>query len=255
MIVALTRAVPESIGACELTHVKRAPIDWARADAQHRSYEALLHECGCSVRRILASPDQPDSVFVEDTAVVFDECAVIARPGAAARRAETREVAVALASYRPLVTIVSPGTLDGGDVLQVGRRVFVGLSTRTNLDGLRQLEAAIGPCGYSVTPVVPRGCLHLKSAATALDSSRLILNPELVDRNAFEGLHSLDVDPAEPFAANVVRVGGTLLVPSRAARTAQRLEKHGYRVRPVDLSELAKAEGALTCCSLLVSVS
>jgi dimethylargininase len=254
MIVALTRPVPPSIARCELTHLSREPIDWRRADAQHRGYEALLEACGCQIRRVTAAPDEPDSVFVEDTAVVVGECAVITRPGAPSRRAETVAVADLLAEYRPLATIEAPGTIDGGDVLQLGRRVFVGLSTRTNAAGVRQLDAVLRRFGYSVQPVATRGCLHLKSAVTALGPDRLLLNPKCVDGGSLDGLNWLEVEVSEPFAANVVEVNGTVICPARATRTNELLQAHGYRLEPIDMSELAKAEGALTCCSLLVQL-
>src|SRR4030095_4493047 len=128
MPIALIRAVPESLAHCELTHLARVPIDVMRAVKQHQQYEDTLRRLGCTVRHLPATPDLPDSVFVEDVAVVLDEVAIITRPGAASRRPETAAVATALARLRPLEHIVEPGTLDGGDVLQMGRRLFVGRS-------------------------------------------------------------------------------------------------------------------------------
>lgn len=251
MLIALTRPVPPSIAECELTHLAREPIYWSRATEQHRQYEAALISLGCRVEHLPAQPALPDSVFVEDTAVVVDECAVIARPGAQSRRGETATVAKALGAYRTLSTIEAPGTLDGGDVLRVGRQIFVGLSSRTNADGARQLAAFLTPFGYMVATTAVRECLHLKSAVSALPDGRLLLNPRWADGAAFAGISWLEVDPAEPSAGNVLCVGKTVLCPASAPRTRKLLQAEGYEVVAVDASELAKAEAGLTCCSIV----
>jgi dimethylargininase len=249
-MIALTRAVPPSIADCELTHLTRTPIDYSRARAQHAAYERALEACGCRVQRLPDAPELPDSVFVEDAAVVFDEIAIVARPGAASRRAETASVAAALREWRPLAAIEAPGALDGGDVLRLGRRVFVGLSTRTNEHGARQLEQAIAPFGYRVTRVRVRECLHLKSAATAASAATVLLNPAWIDAQLFDDW--VAVDPGEPGAANVLCVGGRVLAAAAYPRTRARLAARGLSIVDVDASELAKAEGALTCCSLVI---
>lgn len=254
MRLALTRPVSPSIVRCELTHLKREPIDLAVATRQHDAYEAALETLGCTVQRLPAEPDLPDAVFVEDAAVAVDEAAVLARPGAASRRPETATVAEALRPHRTLHRIEPPGTLDGGDVLSVGRRVYVGLSSRTNADGARQLEAILQPLGYTVDRIAIAACLHLKSAVTALAEDCILLNPRMVDAAAFEGLDWTPVDPLEPFAANVLSIGRAIICPAGAPRTQQRLERLGYRVVPVEVSELAKAEGGVTCCSLILEV-
>jgi dimethylargininase len=249
---ALTRPVPDSIERCELTHLERVAIDPARARAQHAAYEQALGDLGYVVEPVAGAMDLPDSVFIEDTVVALDELAVIARPGVSSRHAETDAVAAALSRYRPLVRIMPPATLDGGDVLRVGRDVYVGISGRTNDEGLSQLADAIRPLGYRVHPVETRECLHLKSAATSADDGMLVVNPQWVDARVFAGLQAIEIDPGEPFAANVVRGGGAVLCAASAPRTRARLERAGLRVRTVDVSELAKAEGALTCCSVLI---
>ena len=193
----------------------------------------------------------PDSVFIEDTAVVFDEVAVITRPGAVSRQGETAAVAEAMAVYRPVVQIEAPATIDGGDVLTVGRRVFVGESTRTNAAAISQLARHLAPSGYTVHIVSVRGCLHLKSAVTAVSEDTLLINPEWVEAERFRPLRAIEVHPAEPFGANVVRVGRGLVYPTAFPRTCARLEGHGFSVAQVDVSEVAKAEGAVTCCSLI----
>jgi dimethylargininase len=251
-VLALTRAVPSSIARCELTHLAREPIDLARARAQHRAYEDALRSLGCTVRRLPPAPDLPDSVFVEDAAVVLDEVAIIARPGAEPRRAEVPSVAEALRPHRPLVRIQPPGTLDGGDVLPIGRDLFVGTSGRTNAEGVRQLRAIAGAHGYAVHPIAITGCLHLKTAVTQVGEATVLVNPAWLDARALDNLERIEVAPGEPFAANAVLVGGAVLHAAAHPRTADRLRAHGIDVHPVAASELAKAEAGLTCCSILV---
>lgn len=253
MFLAITRAISPRLADCELTHLARSPIDLSRAEAQHRAYEAALRALGCEVRRVDASPEHPDSVFIEDTAVVCDEVAVITRPGAASRRAETEAVARSLAPLRALRKIVAPATLDGGDVLTLGKRVFVGRTSRTNDAGIAQLGAALAPFGYAVQAVPVTGCLHLKSAATALDDRTLLLNPTWVDATVFGAARVVEVDSTEPTGANVLRVGSRLLYGAEYPRTLARLRALGYDVTTVDASELAKAEGAVTCGSLVLA--
>lgn len=248
---ALTRAVPDSMAQCELTHLARKPIDMAVACAQHAAYEEALRASGCVVERIVAMPDAPDSVFVEDTAIVLDDIAVITRPGAESRRREVGSVAAALLPHRELVHIEAPATIDGGDVLRVGPRIFVGLSTRTNADAVDQLRAALDARGYEIVPVIVRGVLHLKSAVTQVGASQLLVNREWIDVASFSGYDLIDVDPAEPSAANALLVRETVLFPAEFPRTAERLERAGLHLVRVAASELAKAEGALTCCSLV----
>jgi len=249
MLIALTREVPSSINACELTHVARTPIDVAAARAQHAAYEAALQEAGCTLRRLPAADDLPDSVFVEDAAVVVDELAVVTRPGAASRRAETSSVAEALRAHRDVVAIEEPGTLDGGDVLQLGETIFVGLSARTNAEGARQLAGFLEAYGYVVKTVAVEGALHLKTAVTRVRRDAVLLNPQWIDRALFD-CDVIEVDPEEPFAANVLLAGETLLCSTAYPKTNARLGA----VTTVDASELAKAEGGLTCCSILFSV-
>lgn len=251
MLVALTRAVPPSIARCELTHLEREPIDLALAESQHRAYEQALQAAGCTVRRLPPEPDLPDSVFVEDAAVVLDEVAVITRPGAVSRRPEIPTVEEALAGFRPLLRIEAPATLDGGDVLRLGSRIFVGLSGRSNAAAVAQLGRLLEPYGYSVEGVSVRGCLHLKTAVTRAADDAVLLNPAWVHPGGFRGWRAIEVHPEEPMAANVLRIGEHALFPTAYPRTRQRLEAAGIRVTPVEAGELARAEGALTCCSLV----
>jgi dimethylargininase len=252
MRLAITRQVSAALGSCLLTHLERRPIDIERARRQHADYERVLAELGYEVRTLPAEPQLPDSVFVEDAAVVLDEMAIVTRPGAQSRRAETASVAEVLRPHRRLSFIEAPATLDGGDVLRLGRTLWVGLTERTNREGVSQLRALATPLGYGLAAVPVHGCLHLKSAATAVGESALLFNPAMVDREAFGDRHLIEVDPAEPMAANALHAGGVVVMPTHHARTRRRLEREGIDVRPVDASELAKAEGGVTCCSLLV---
>lgn len=251
MLIAITREVSPSLGDCELTHVARTAIDVDKADAQHRAYRRVLASLGCRVLVLEAEPAMPDAVFVEDVAVVVDEVAVMTRPGAVSRRLEGAGVAELLGRHRPLRAIGEPGTLDGGDVLRVGRTLYVGQSGRSNAEGMAQLQAAVAGFGYRVQPVPIRGCLHLKSAVTAVRDDTLLLQPSWVDASSFPGLAVIPVDPHEEHAANVLCIGDVAVMPAGFPRTAQRLREAGIEVVAVDVSELQKAEGAATCCSLV----
>jgi dimethylargininase len=252
-MIAITRGVPASIASCQLTHLQREPIDVEIARRQHEAYEELLQKSGCEIRRIEADERYPDCVFIEDTAVVLDEVAIITRPGAESRRGEVDAVAPMVAGLRPLVQIEAPATIDGGDVLVIDRTLFVGLSTRTEASAIEQLSAGVGPFGYHVVPVVVGGALHLKTAVTRVGRQTLLIDRSLVSDGAFRGLTLIDVDPAEVFAANALLVGETVVMPSAFPLTRRRLEDRGIEVLTVDASELAKAEGGVTCCSLLVT--
>ena len=250
--IALTRAVPRSIEACELTHLERTTIDVTVARAQHSQYEDTLRRLGCGVERIETADECPDSVFVEDTAIVLDEIAVITRPGAPSRRGESAGVERALSRYRPIHRMTAPAIMDGGDVLRVGRTIYAGISSRTNEEGARRLASAIAPFGYTVQCVRVDGCLHLKSAITAVGDRTVLCNPEWVDTDPFLQCEVIAVDAREPFAANVLRIRESLVCAAAHPLTADVLRRRGYDVHLVDASELAKAEAGVTCCSLLV---
>ena len=236
---------------CELTHMPRVAIDVGLARAQHRAYQDALAGAGCHVVTLPDEPAMPDAVFVEDAAVVLDEHAIVTRPGVASRRAETTTIAVALSQYRRLSFVEPPGTLEGGDVLRLGDRLFVGLSGRSNQSGIMQLWAVAWPYGYTVTAVPVTGCLHLKSAVTQVAEHTILVNPQWVDASVFSQADVIEVDPDEPGAANGLLIGRTLIYPASFPRTRARLESRGITVAAVDLSEVQKAEGAVTCCSLV----
>jgi dimethylargininase len=240
---------------CQLSFAQRVPIDYDRALEQHFAYREMLAECGAEVIVLSAATDLPDCVFVEDTAVVLDEVAVMASPGAASRRPEVDAIEEALRPYRPIERIHLPATLDGGDVLRVGQTLFVGLSARTNLGGVAALREVAEPRGYRVWPMAIQGCLHFKSACTALDDRTLLVNPVWLESDALEGLKGryrvVPISELEPHAADVLRIGSWICLPSHHPRTTEQLEGLGYRVRTAELSEFAKAEGGATCLSIL----
>jgi dimethylargininase len=252
MTIAITRAVSGSLARCELTHLPRQSIDVEKARQQHAAYEAVLRNLGVGIVRVPLQDDMPDAVFVEDTAVVVDEGAVMTRPGAASRRGEVAGVAEALRPYRDLAWIVEPGTVDGGDVLRIGKRVYVGRTGRTNAAGIEQLSQLLRRWGYEVTGVEVRGCLHLKSAATQVGRELALMNPVWVDKGVFRGVEFVEVDSREPNGANGLWVREQVVYPAGFPRTRERLEGRGVRVVTVDNRELAKAEGAMTCCSVIV---
>jgi dimethylargininase len=241
------------MGSCELTFLPRAGIDTDLASHQHQKYQSILSALGCEIVTMPTHAGLADSVFVEDTAVVLDEIAVLCRPGAVSRRDEVPGIGRVLRQYRTLAAIQSPGTLDGGDVLRIGKVIYAGLSTRSNHEGIEQLRDIIAGYGYSMETVETTECLHLKSAVTAVAPGMLLINPDWVDRSSFRDFELIFVDGKEAHAANALRVKDSVIYPSSFPRTMEELVKRNIDVRPVDLSELQKAEGAVTCCSLIFS--
>jgi dimethylargininase len=252
--IAITREISSALGRCELTHLTRQAIDVEQARREHQAYEQCVREAGYRLERLGAGADIPDSVFIEDIAVVFDEVAIITRPGAESRRAETAAVAGALRAFRQIRFIDPPGTLDGGDVLTIGTRVFVGESRRTNRTAIAQMESLLAPYGYTVQGVAVRGCLHLKSAETVIADQTLLINRDWAPADRFGAFDLVDVDPAEPAAANALRLHDRVIYPTLFPRTRARLDDRGIRVVGVQVGEIAKAEGAVTCCSLVFTI-
>jgi len=246
-MIAVTRDVSPSIAQAELTHLQRTPIDYERASAQHDAYRELLAGLGHTIVALPADSAYPDCVFVEDTAIVLSDLAVITRPGAESRRGETALMAETLARFRPLVFIEAPATIDGGDVLVLGERIYVGLSARTNEEALAQLRKLTG---REVIAVDVHGALHLKTAVTRVSGDTLLVHRDWLDLTPFAGWNLIDVDPHEPFGANALLVDDIVIYPSAFPRTRARLA--GLDVRTVEADELAKAEGGVTCCSLLI---
>jgi dimethylargininase len=251
-MLALVREVSPELSQCELTHLERVAIDVERAVRQHREYTHALETLGCTLEWLPSLPERADGVFVEDTAVLLPEIAIVTRPGAGSRRGETASVAQALERHRHVSFVREPGCLEGGDVLCIGRTLYVGASGRSNAEGIEQLARLLGPHSYRVQAVALDGCLHLKSACSVIPPDLLLLNPAWVDARAFGALRVLAVDEREPYAANTLTVNGTTLVSSAYPLTRRRLEAAGVTARAVEVSELHKAEGGLTCMSLLL---
>ncbi len=253
MPVAITRKISESITNCELTHLERIPIDLHIAREQHAQYEVALKSIGCEVISLPEMPELPDSVFVEDTAIVLDEAAIITNPGAVSRQPEIDSIAEVLQKYRKLIRIESPATVDGGDVLVVGKMIYVGLSSRSNIEAVEQMQSSLNEFGYQVIGVEVTGCLHLKTAVTAVSKDTLLINPNWVDKNLFADVNFIEIDESEPFAANGVLIGDKVIYATAFPKTQAKLEANGIKLVLVDADELAKAEGAATCCSLILN--
>jgi dimethylargininase len=236
----------------ERTHVGRASIDFDRALRQHAEYCRMLRRLGVDVITLEMNRDLPDSVFIEDTAVVFDELAVLASMGVESRRAEPMGIEPALAQFREVRRIEPPATLEGGDVVRVERTVLVGLSSRTNQAGMEALRVMTSDFGYQIVPVRVGQCLHLKSACTALPDGRLLVNPALLDLTALNGFDFVRIPEGEPWAADTLTIGSQVCVTAAHVRTAGMIRGLGFEVITVDLTEFAKAEGGITCLSLLL---
>ena len=252
MPVAITRRVSPRFNECELTHIDRTPINLDIARVQHEAYVFALSKLGCQVIELPEEPELPDSVFVEDTAFILPEVAVITRPGADSRKPETASIIPTLSPYRPLLHVAAPATVDGGDVLVLGKNIYIGLSTRSNKDAVAQLNVMLDNYGYTVHGVELTDCLHLKSAVTRVDDKTILFNKAWVDESNFPEYEAIEIDASEPSAANCLPIGNSIVYPTDFPKTRKRLEEKGYNVVAVDLSELAKAEGAVTCCSLIV---
>ena len=250
-MIAITRGVSRNIARGLVTHIERVPLDYERARAQHEQYVKLLRELGCEVVELPADDAYPDCVFIEDTAIVLDELAVITRPGAESRRGEVDAVAEALERFRPLARIEAPATIDGGDELVLGERIYAGLSSRTNEAALAQLAKLTG---REAIGVQTHGALHLKTAITRVAERTLLVNREWVDVTPFDGWELIDIDPDEPFAGNAVWLRDVVICSTAFPKTCARLEARGFTVKRVDADELAKVEGGVTCCSLLLDL-
>ena len=235
------------------TYVGRTEIDFSRALDQHAEYCRLLAGCGAAVRVLETNAHFPDGVFLEDTAVVLDEVAIVASMGTSARRGELPGIELVLREYREVERIELPALLEGGDVLRIGRKLLVGLSDRTDAAGIAALAALAGRYGYSLATAVARGCLHLKTACTALPDGRLLVNPDWLDVAALKGSEWIAVPEQEPWGANVLLIGDQVLLPAAHERTAALVAQLGFTPRSVDISEFTKAEGGVTCLSLLLA--
>jgi dimethylargininase len=251
MLAALTRAVSPTLESCELTWIPRQKIDLQLAIKQHHEYERALTEMGLHVISLPAEPDLPDAIFVEDPILVLDEIAILLRMGAVSRRPEAESLAAAISPYRPLRRMHEPANVEGGDIMRVGRDLFVGLSSRTNAAGISQLRAEAEPLGYRVHAVEVTGCLHLKSACCSIGDGKILANRAWLDTTELHDFKIIEVAEDEPGAANVLRIGDTVLMPACFSNTEDLLRREGLNIRTVDISELIKAEAAITCSSVV----
>jgi dimethylargininase len=249
--IALVRRPSRRMAEGIVTYDERAHADAGLAANQHAAYVRALEDAGWAIREVSHSDELPDSAFVEDTVVVCGELAVLTRPGAAERRAEvagTEEAVRALGLETARTE--DPGTLDGGDVLQVGRTLYAGRGGRTNAEGIRQLRRLAGPLGFTVVPVPLHRVLHLKSAVTALpDGTVIAANPSLLDTSPFPALR---IVPEEAGAHVILLGGGAVLMAASAPRSAELLDDWGFDVVVVDIGEFEEMEGCVTCLSVLI---
>jgi dimethylargininase len=250
-MIAITHLPSPNMEQGERTYVDRTPIDYRRAVRQHEDYCRALCAWGVTVRTLEVNRSLPDCVFVEDTAIVLDEVAVLASMGAETRGAEPAGIERELRKFRDIVRVEPPATIEGGDVLRVGRKLLVGVSSRTNRAGVAALESVVGRCGYEVVPVPVPHCLHLKSACTALPDGSLLVNPAWLDVCALRGFELVPVPESEPWGANVALIGDNVFAVAAHARTVGMIRERGFVVRAIDLSEFTKAEGGVTCLGIL----
>lgn len=251
MKTAFVRRPDRSITRCELSFIGRDPIDFNALRAAHTVYVDTLKQAGFSVVLLPDAVEAPDGMFVEDTAVILGSCAVICRPGAVARQNEVDSVEAELDKTHEIFKIDSTGTIDGGDVLVAGKKIFVGIGFRTDMSGFVQFQTIAHRLGYVVTAVDVGDCLHLKTAVTLLADETLLLNRQWVDAGVFCGFKLLDIDQSEPFSANIIGTDLGVICSAQFVRTNDSLNAAGYHLLPVDSTEAAKAEAGLTCCSLL----
>jgi dimethylargininase len=251
-MLALTQTPPLRMNLGVRTYVGRTEIDFARVLDQHAAYCRLLAAGGAAVRVLEVNAHFPDGVFIEDTAVVLDEVAILASMGTSERRGEPRGVELALRDYREVVRIELPAILEGGDVLRIGKTLVAGISSRTSAAGIAELSAIAGRHDYTVKSVRVRSCLHLKTACTALPDGRLLVNPAWLDMAALRSFESIPVPAEEPWGANILLLGQVVVLAAAHQRTTELIQQLGFETRGVDISEFAKAEGGVTCLSLLL---
>ena len=252
-MIALTHVISPNIDQCELSFLQKSPINHKRAVEQHGHYCQLLRNCGLEVIELSVNRSFPDSTFIEDTAVVFDELAIMASMGVESRRREVPGVESVLGCYRDIQRIRLPATLEGGDVVCIEKKIFVGISSRTNMAGFETIKEILEPFGYQVIPLAVNGCLHLKSACVAVDEKTLLVNPHWLDLQPLKDFRIIPVPEDEPAGVNSLRINNTLCMHSGYQKTIDSLLKLGFSVKAVDISELLKAEAGMTCSSIIFS--
>ncbi len=236
--------------AAGITASTLGPPDYQKALDQFAAYVETLRHLGLSVTVLDPLEGYPDAHFVEDAAVVTPDVAVITNPGAASRKGEVRSIAAALQHIRKTVWIQPPGTIDGGDVLMVGRHFFIGLSDRTNEQGARQLGEAVSGFGCTWTTVPVAAGLHFKSSVNAVSPDTLLLTRSYADHPALAGLHRIVISPQEEYAGNTLAINGHLIMPAGFPDTRQKLQALAMPIIELDVSEFRKMDGGLTCLSL-----
>jgi len=252
MTTAICRCISPRFNECEITHIERQQINLNKARIQHEEYVRTLAILGCTILELPEEENYPDSVFVEDTAIILPELAVLANPGAVSRSGETESIAKVLAQFRPIFELPPSARLDGGDVLVMGKQVYIGMSTRSNIESVTQLKNLLSPRDYQVTGIEMVGCLHLKSAVSRIDDDTLLINRQWVDGSQFNRFKLIDIATTEPHAANCLPIRGEIIYPSNYPKTRERLERLGFSIRAIELDEITKAEGGVTCCSLIL---
>jgi len=250
VLLAITHLPSPALQHCELTFLKSEPISMEIANLQHQTYRAMLERCGAKVIVLDENLACPDSVFVEDPIIVFDEVAVLTSMGAESRRKESEAMERVFSKYRKIERIVLPAKIEGGDVLKIGKKIFVGESARTNKEGIEALKTIIKPFGYEVIAVEVTGCLHLKTGATALDDKTIFINSHWVDAEAFKGFTKVEALNDEPFGANVLKMGNILCMNEAFPKSIALIKSLGYTVDSCNISEFVKAEAGLTCMSV-----
>ncbi len=250
MLTVITHLPSPSLELCELTFLDQETIDIQKAQKEHENYCLMLEECGAKVIIHDENISLPDSVFVEDPIIVFDEIAVLTSMGVESRRKESKSMEKAFSKYREIKRINLPAKIEGGDVLKIGKRIFVGLGERTNEEGIDALRAIIAPYGYEVISVGVPGCLHLKTGCTALDDKTILINPSWVNSSAFEGYTQINIPTEEPFGANILKINEIICMNKAFPKTIELVESLGYTVKATDITEFVKAEAGLTCMSV-----
>lgn len=252
-VLAITRPMSDRFVDALAAVPPDPPIDPALARHQHAAYRAALAALGARVVTLPPDDAHPDACFVEDTAVVIDDLALVTRPGAPSRRGEGAAIAAALAPLVELATMEAPATLDGGDCLRLGRTLFVGRSARTNAAGIARAAQVFAPRGVRVVAVdLPPAVLHLKCVCARLGDDRVLLADGTIDPAVFAGVGIVRVPATEAYAANAVAIGAGVVCADGFPATRAALERAGFAVHAVPTTEVRKADGSLTCLSILV---
>jgi dimethylargininase len=234
-----------------LTRAKLGPPQYEKALRQHEQYINALKQCGLDIILLDADSRYPDSTFVEDTVVLTPRCAVISRPGAASRRGEIEDMKKLVSHYfKDIREIRSPGTLDAGDVMEADGHYFIGISSRTNRAGAQQLQLFLREFGYGSSLIPLKNLLHLKSGVASLGNNRLVIVESLVTYEDFRKYDLIVVNNREQYAANCLWINGFVLVADGFPETCRNIEKAGFKVFPLDVSEFQKLDGGLSCLSV-----